>query len=165
MNRPVPSECQRENSTDGGRLDHWTEGLCKVHTRTLSEAPKYPARFVALQSSVSIELVLENPLASDEVGSRGVRHKIPGVVLQQGIMFFHHSSSPIGIGRSTTIGLRDGVKRSSVVQCWYLKDTLGPHAHSMLVRGWRHRNCALWKLAAVAPQKEPAAAAGACTPG
>ena len=135
MNRPVLGKCQRENSTDGGRLDHWTEGLCKIHTRTLSEAPKYLACFVALQSPVSIELMLENPLARDDVGSRGAKHKVPGVVLQQGIIFFHHSSSLIGIGKSTMVGLRDGRQSGGVEDgpSGHLVSTLGARHHGVLV--------------------------------
>ena len=90
MNGLAPRECQRENSPDSGGLDDWTGGLCKVHTRALSEAPKYPACFVALQSPVSIELVHENPLSGDDVGSQG--GEVQG--LRCGSLARHHVFPP-----------------------------------------------------------------------
>ena len=65
-----------KNSPDSGGLDDWTEVLCKVHTRALSEASNHPTRLVALQSPVGVELVLEDPLAGDDIGSQRARHKI-----------------------------------------------------------------------------------------
>ena len=37
-----------------------------------------------------------------------MRHKIPSVILQQSIMFLHHSYLPIGISQSAAVGLQFG---------------------------------------------------------
>ena len=85
------------------------------------------------QLPVGVELVLENPLPSDNIGSWRARHKIPSVILQHCIIFFHHSSSPIGIVQSTTVGLRDGGERCSMVEGRHSKAALGSRCHGMLV--------------------------------
>ena len=140
MNGPAPRECQRENSPDNGGLDDRAESLCKIHTRALSETSKHPTRFVALQSPVGVELVLEDPRVGDDIGSRRTRHKIPSVVLHQSIMFFYHSSSPIWVGKSTTVGLRDGGDGRDVVQCRHPKATLGSRLHGVLIGRRRYHN-------------------------
>ena len=81
MNKPATSECQREDCPDGSGLHDRTESLCKIHARTLGESPEDRAGLVTLESPISIELVLEDPLSSDDIGSWRARHKIPGVVL------------------------------------------------------------------------------------
>jgi hypothetical protein len=46
---PGARERKRENRAHYSRLDHWTEGLIIVDTRSLGEAPKNPASLVVLQ--------------------------------------------------------------------------------------------------------------------
>jgi hypothetical protein len=48
VDRPVPGQCQSQNSPDGGRLDHRTEGLVVVDPRALGEAPEHITGLVAL---------------------------------------------------------------------------------------------------------------------
>jgi len=90
-----------------GRLDDWAECLGKVNTRALSEATKNPTCLVTLQRTVGEELVLENPLAGDNVGMSGARNQIPSLVPKESSMFFFHGGPPIGIGKGTAEGLRD----------------------------------------------------------
>jgi len=114
MNRPAARECQREHGTNCGRLDNWTEGLVEVHAWALGEAAEDPARLVPFQSSICMELVLEDPLAGDDVGERRARNKIPSLVRQQSVVLSFHSSPPIGIGEGAAEGLRDRRQWSGV---------------------------------------------------
>jgi hypothetical protein len=52
---------------DRGRLDHRADGLIIVDVGSLGEATKNPVSLVPVQGAIGIELVLENPLAGDEV--------------------------------------------------------------------------------------------------
>ena len=107
VNRPLAGESQRENRVNCGRLNDWAKCLGKVNTRALSEATKNPTCLVTLQRTVGEELVLENPLAGDNVGMSGARNQIPSLVLKESSMFFFHGGPPIGIGKGTAEGLRD----------------------------------------------------------
>jgi hypothetical protein len=107
INRPAARECQREHCVNSARLDNRTEGLVEIHAWALGEATKDPARLVPLQGSISIELVLEYLLASDDVGARRARNKIPSLVRQQSVVLGFHSSLPIGISEGAAEGLRD----------------------------------------------------------
>jgi hypothetical protein len=97
MNRPGAGDGQGEDGVNRGRLDHRAEGLIVVDVGSLGEAAKNPASLVPFQGAVGIELVLENPLASDDVGVNGARDKISGVVGDQGSKFFFHGTAPIWI--------------------------------------------------------------------
>ena len=98
MNRPAARECQGEHYANYSRLYNWTEGLIEVHARALGEAAKDPARLVPLQSSISMELVLEDLFAGDHISTRWPRNQIPGLIPQEGSMLFFHSRPPIGVG-------------------------------------------------------------------
>jgi len=52
-----------ENDANGGRLDNWTEGLIIVDVVLLRETPDNPTSLVPSKQTISIILVLENPLA------------------------------------------------------------------------------------------------------
>jgi hypothetical protein len=97
MNRPGAGDSQGEDGVDRGWLDHRAEGLIVVDAGSLGEAAKNPASLVPFQGVVVIELVLENPLAGDDVGTNEARDKIPGVVGDQGSKFFFHGTTPIWI--------------------------------------------------------------------
>jgi hypothetical protein len=97
MNRSGAGDDQGEDGADRERLDHRAEGLIVVDAGSLGEAAKNPASLVPFQGTVGIELVLENPLASDDVGANGARDKISGVVGDQGNKFFFHGTAPIWI--------------------------------------------------------------------
>jgi hypothetical protein len=97
MNRPGAGDGEGEHSSDRVRFDHRAEGLIVVSAGSLGEAVKNPASLVPFQGAIGIELVLENPLVSHDVGANGVRDKIPGVVGDQGSKFFFHGIVPIRI--------------------------------------------------------------------
>jgi len=100
MDRPPTRESQREDCPNSGRLHHRAEGLQEIHAGSLRETAENPAHLVLLKRSIRLELVLEDTLPSDYVDPCRVRHKIPGVILQESIMFFYHSSAPMGSARA-----------------------------------------------------------------
>jgi hypothetical protein len=80
------------------------ERTVRIVAGSLGEAAKNPASLVPFQGVVGIELVLENPLAGDDVGANGVRDKISGVVGDHGSKFFFHGTTPIWIDEGGTDG-------------------------------------------------------------
>jgi hypothetical protein len=124
---------------DHGQFDHRAEGLIVVNAGSLGEAMKNPASLVTFQGAIEIKLVLENPLASDDVGANGVRNKIPAVVNDQGNKFFFHGAAPIQIDEG---GADEGVhqqqdRRRSGRQgesvSWKPEAPLHPRDHRMMV--------------------------------
>ena len=103
---PAARESQGKHRANSSRLHHGTECLIKVHTKPLGKAAENPARLVPFEGAIRLKLVLEDPLVGDDVGPRGSRHEIPSVILQQGTVFLFHCSSPHGVGKSATEGLR-----------------------------------------------------------
>jgi hypothetical protein len=74
VDRPVPGQCQSQNSPNGGRLDHQTEGLVVVDPRALDEASEHITGLVPLQGLVGVQLQLKDPFPGDHVGTRGSRY-------------------------------------------------------------------------------------------
>jgi hypothetical protein len=72
MHGPTPGGSQSQHSPNGGRLDDGAEGLIVVHPEALSEPPEDPTSLVPIKGAIRLELVLENPLAGDNIGT-GVR--------------------------------------------------------------------------------------------
>jgi hypothetical protein len=95
VNRPVHGQGQSQNSPDGGRLDHRTEGLVVVDPRALGEAPEHITGLVPLQRSVSVQFQLEDPFPGDHVGVRRRRHQVPGVVSLKGLVLRIPGDSPL----------------------------------------------------------------------
>jgi hypothetical protein len=104
MNQPRAGDGQGEDGADCGRLDHRAEGLIIVDAGSLGEAAKNPVSLVPFQGVVGIKLVLENPLAGDDVGANGARDKILGVVGDRGSKFFFHGTAPIWIDEGSADG-------------------------------------------------------------
>jgi hypothetical protein len=89
---------------DRGWLDHQAKGLIVVNAESLGEAAKNTTSFEPVQGAVGIELVLENPLAGDDVGANRMRDKILGVIGDQGRKLFFHGATPIQIGEGGADG-------------------------------------------------------------
>jgi hypothetical protein len=97
MNRPGVRDNQGEHGVDRGRLDHQVEGLIVVDVGSLGEVMKNPASLVPVQGAIRIKLVLENPLAGDDVGANRARDKISGVVGDQGSKLFFYGVASVQI--------------------------------------------------------------------
>jgi hypothetical protein len=104
INQLGAGDGQGEHDADRGWFDHWVDGLIIVSVGSLGEATKNPASLVPFQGAVRIKLVIENSLASDDVGANGVRDKILGVVGNQDSKFFFHGATPIWIDQGGTDG-------------------------------------------------------------
>jgi hypothetical protein len=87
-------QSQSENHPDCGWLDNWSERFIIVNARLLCEAAKDPTSFVAVKRAIRLELVMKNPLASDEVDTRRARHQGPGVIVLQSVKLGLHSLTP-----------------------------------------------------------------------
>jgi hypothetical protein len=85
--------------------------LAKSHLGA-GKATKNPACLVPLERPINIELMLEDPLSSDHIGSRGPRYEVPCVVLQQG------SSAPTRVGNVAAKGLGHWRQRCGMVESW-----------------------------------------------
>jgi hypothetical protein len=70
MNWPTAGDSQRENCANSSGLHNRAESLIVVNTWALGESTKNPARLVALERTVCLELVFEDPLASHHIGAR-----------------------------------------------------------------------------------------------
>jgi hypothetical protein len=80
VNRPGAGQSQRENHPDGGWLDNWTECFIIINSRTLCEAPKNPAGFIAIKRAICLKFMTKNPLVGDEIDAGQARHESPGVI-------------------------------------------------------------------------------------
>jgi hypothetical protein len=112
LNGPGMGDSSGEHPANSGRFHNRAEGLVVVDPGALSETPKYPTGLVAINGPVSTELVRENPLADDNVGTLRSGNQLPGPIADQGSILFLHSHTPMGIGkRSTSVGGDRG-------RCW-----------------------------------------------
>jgi hypothetical protein len=67
LNGLVTGDTSGEHHANGGRFYNRVEGLIVVDSGALSQTPKDPTGLVAIKGPVSMELVREDPLASDNV--------------------------------------------------------------------------------------------------
>jgi len=58
---------------------------------------------MASEGAVGVVLVLEDPLAGDDIGTRRARDKPPGAVVDERPVLVNHRSAPIGVGEGVAI--------------------------------------------------------------
>ena len=116
-----------------------------MFTGTLGEAAEDPARLVPLKHTISMELMLEGRLPSDDVGARWARNKIPSLVFQQGAVLILHSSQPIWVGKGATEGLQNRRHEGGSIECREAKPHLGPGGHAVLVHHRGNMHGSLWQ--------------------
>lgn len=100
VNRPSARRSKLEDGTDRRRLDHRGECLMEVDTRPLREAADDPSGLATFQGPIGMELVLEYPFASDDVGVRRLGYKGPGAVRLKGIELGLHCRAPLRVSES-----------------------------------------------------------------
>jgi hypothetical protein len=105
-----PLETASQHSPDGGRLDDGAEGLIVVHPGALGEPLEDLTSLVLVQRAICLELVIEDPLAGDDISPRSMRNQVPCAVRQQGLVL--HSATPMGVCECAT---KRGWDRR---QCW-----------------------------------------------
>jgi hypothetical protein len=86
---------------NSGGLHHGTESLIKVHARALGEPPEDPTCLVPVKRTVSLKLMLEDLLASDDVGPWRPWYQVPCPIGQQGLVLLFHSAPPVGVDEHT----------------------------------------------------------------
>jgi hypothetical protein len=69
LNRPVVGDSSGEHRAHGARFHKRAESLIVVDSGALSKTPKDPMSFVAIECLVGVELVREDPFASDDIGA------------------------------------------------------------------------------------------------
>ena len=106
MNRLVTRERKREHCTNGGWLDDRAESFIEINTFALSKPSEHPTSFVSFQRTIRLQLVMVDPLASNDVSIARRINEIPSVVGEKSTILLNHSGMPIRILESTTIGLR-----------------------------------------------------------
>lgn len=105
---PIAGDGKTEDGMDCGGLDDRTKGLVEVDAGTLGKATKNPASLVPIEGAVSMELVLEDLLAGDDVHAGGARNEIPGVVGEKSVVLHFHGGTLVRIrkGRPVSLGHR-----------------------------------------------------------
>jgi hypothetical protein len=106
LNRPVMGDSSGEHRPHGGRFHNRAESLVVVDSGALSETPKDPASLVAIEGPVSVELVREDPFASDDIGALRSWNKVPYPITHQGPVLILHNRALIGIGEGSADGGR-----------------------------------------------------------
>jgi hypothetical protein len=107
VNGPSAGRGDAKYRPNGGRFDNRAEGLVVVNAFALGEAANNPASLVASEGPIGMKLVLEDPLPRHNIGSRGARNELPGVVVDEGLVLIHHRSTPVGVGQRTTVVRRN----------------------------------------------------------
>jgi hypothetical protein len=65
---------------------------------------KNPTSLVPFPGAVEVELVLEDPFASDDIRANRMRDKITSVIGDQSIIFFVHDTTPRWVGEGDMDG-------------------------------------------------------------
>jgi hypothetical protein len=94
---PTRGDRQSQHSPNGGRLDDGAEGIVVVHPGAPSEPLEDSMSLAPIKRAICLELVLEDPLASDDISPRRPRNQVPRAVRQQGLVLLLHSVMPVGI--------------------------------------------------------------------
>ena len=105
---PVSRHSNAEDGADRGRFDDRAERLVVVDAGLLRETTNNPTRLVPGEGAVGVELVFEQPLASDDVRTRWPRYKAPSAVVDQRLVLLCHRSAPIRICEGAAIVCRGG---------------------------------------------------------
>lgn len=99
-------EREGDDSIYGDGLIDRAKGLVVVNSRALSEALKDPTYLILIQGTISLELMLEDPLVGDHMVP-GARHQVPLVVGHQCLIFLLHCATPMG--SASALRTKDGI--------------------------------------------------------
>jgi len=98
MDGPGARDGEAEDDPYRGWFDNWTEGLVVVDAVLLQEPANNPPGLVSSEGAIGVVLVLEDPLAGDDISMRRSRNKPPGVVVDERLVLVNHRSAPIWVG-------------------------------------------------------------------
>jgi hypothetical protein len=117
--RPTSSDCNGEKKPDGGRLDHWTEGVFIVKTIALPKSLGNKTHFVALNRPIRMLLHFEYLFRINNIDSWWWRNKSPRLIAKKSVILLFHSLSPMRDAHSSLIraGLGGRVRKSYSHTC------------------------------------------------
>ena len=98
---PRTGDRELKDGADRPGLDNRGEDVGEVDAGTLAKATNHPPRLVTVESTVRMELVLEDPLPGDDVGVRGSGNKRPCLVPPQGVELVLHGRKPLRVAESS----------------------------------------------------------------
>jgi hypothetical protein len=102
MDLPSGGGSDAEEDADGGRLDNQIERLVVVNVVLLRKTTNDPPSLMIGKGAISMILVLEYPLASDDISPRRSRYEAPGAIIHERLVFFVHRRPPIWVGQGGT---------------------------------------------------------------
>ena len=94
VNGPAARHSELKHGADGPGFDNRGEGVGEVDAGTLMETTNDPACLVTVEGAIRMKLVLEDPLAGNDVGMAGSRNKLPRLVALQGVELILHGRKP-----------------------------------------------------------------------
>ena len=104
VNWPGARGSELENGANRARFYNRGEGVGEVHAGALAKATHHPACLIALKRTVRASLVAKDPLASDNIGMRRSRDKLPRAVTLQGVELLSHGGKPVRIPKGCASG-------------------------------------------------------------
>ena len=108
MHMPDSRDRQLKHGADRARFHKWSESVGEVYARALPKSTNHPSSLVALKRTIRAGLVVEHPLASDDIGMTGSRNKMPRAVALQGVKLFLHRYEPVEIPKGSASRGGDG---------------------------------------------------------
>ena len=103
MNRPGTRRSNAENNPNRCWLNNWIESLFVVDAILLRKSSNNPQSFVTSKRAIRVILMLENPLAGDNVGTRRPWYESPSAIVNKCLVFIHHCGPPIWISKGAAI--------------------------------------------------------------
>ena len=74
VNRPRGRDIKTKNNTNSAWFNDRRESLVEIDSMLLRKTPTDPSSLIACKSTVSVKLVLKNPLTGDDIGVSGFRY-------------------------------------------------------------------------------------------
>ena len=102
VNRPGTGCGNAEYRSYGGRFDNRAKRLVVIDVVLLRKTTNVPPGFMTGEGAISMILVLEDPLAGDNISPRWSRYEAPGAIIHERLVLFMHRSPPIGVGQGGT---------------------------------------------------------------
>jgi len=112
-------------------------GLCK--------SAEYPTSFIPFKRTIYLELVLEDPFATDNIRLRRPWNQIPCVVHRQSVILLLHGGTPIGVSKAPTVLAGNWREQRGGVDGREVKATLCASGHPVMVGHRLYRDSTMGK--------------------
>jgi hypothetical protein len=94
MNLPISRNCNRENQSDGGLLNNWTEGFRIINAFLLGKTSSNKARFIALNTTINMTFDPIDLSTTNNVHQRMTGNQRPSAIRAQSCDLITHSIMP-----------------------------------------------------------------------